>query len=583
MEAKILEVIRRIQNNRVYRTVTDILFPTLIVVLGMCNVNKGIDITDSAYSCSNYMAGLSLDGMWYYSTFYANILGRLFTKLPLGTTLLGLNIYTGIVKCVLALCAYYFFTKYVKVDRELVFLAEIISIALCWCPTTILYNYLTYLLFFLGTAFLIAGLKSDRKRYYLIAGFMLGSNVFVRLPNVAEAGLIVVVWFDAIINRKKASKWLSETGLCIAGYALSLIPAMIAVLFTGGIGRYVTGVFQMVSVSPAAEGYTPIGMVMAVISSYAYAWVWIEPTILFLLLVLLECLVLPSKLNWLRYVIAVPLMAFLVRMLYGKGMFSFDFSGYGPIFGFGKLIMVLFFVVAAIGCIWRHEPAINRDIAFAAIVVALITPLGSNNEVYANLNNLFWILPVFLMLLFRFVNVNEYLKGIRFSILLLVAVYAILCITFGMRFKFRDGEGGALMDTYVSNNEVLKGMKTTAENAARLEAVSDLWKENDFKNGTVLLYGNVSGMSFYLDTPLAISTAWPTLGTFAKEKYAQEMSLLAASIDANKELLPTVIIGSEELDDGTAPEKKEILNEFLERYNYCTIYSNDKFSVLTAQ
>ena len=56
----------------------------------------------------------------------------------------------------MALLSYYFLKG--KMPAWVVFTGEIIAISFCWCPTTILYNYLTYFLFLAVCILLYRGL-----------------------------------------------------------------------------------------------------------------------------------------------------------------------------------------------------------------------------------------------------------------------------------------------------------------------------------------------------------------------------------------------------------------------------------------
>nr|MCR4933930.1 hypothetical protein [Lachnospiraceae bacterium] len=91
MEKKLFDAINRFRKNKLYVLISEIVFIGLIVIMAFVKVNKGLDITDSSYSLSNFVNIHKLDSMWYFSTFYANLLGRIFTVLPMGNTMLGLN------------------------------------------------------------------------------------------------------------------------------------------------------------------------------------------------------------------------------------------------------------------------------------------------------------------------------------------------------------------------------------------------------------------------------------------------------------------------------------------------------------
>ena len=92
-----------------------------------------------------------------------------------------------------------------RMPAVLVFAGEMAALGLCWCPSVILYNYLTYLLMSAGMLLLYEGILQGNAayaascdaqpqqgtgaggyRYYVLAGVCLGANVAVRMPNVVQ-------------------------------------------------------------------------------------------------------------------------------------------------------------------------------------------------------------------------------------------------------------------------------------------------------------------------------------------------------------------------------------------------------------
>ena len=170
-----------------------IVFPLVLLAFPLLLVNQGIDITDTTYSLGYYRFMEEMDVTWVLATYLANVTGAFFMKLPMGDTLLGMNLYTGLVAAAIALLCYAALSR--RMPAWTVFLGEVIALGLCWCPTTTLYNYLTYLLFAAGSLLLCQALLSDRGIYYVLAGICLGLNVMVRFSNLAEAALILAVWY----------------------------------------------------------------------------------------------------------------------------------------------------------------------------------------------------------------------------------------------------------------------------------------------------------------------------------------------------------------------------------------------------
>lgn len=585
MEEKIYSLINRIRNTKAYKTVIAVLFPALIVFFAFCKVNKGLDITDSAYSCTNYLFLDKLDGMWFYSTFYANLIGALLTHLPYGTTFLGLNIYTGFFKLALGLAAYFFFTKEVKMEKEPVFLGIVVSVALSWCPTTILYNYLTYLFFFLGAMFEYIGLTRAKNRYLVLAGFMLGCNFFVRLPNVVEVALIIALWLYSAFEKEKFKVCLQKTGFCVAGYAVAFVPGAFLIKYTRGFSDYIRGIKELFAMTDEATTYSAMGMVLSVIMQYLQTWQYVEIAILCFLLCLLTFLVLPKKATWLRYLLATfeTIAAFV--LMYKKGIMDLNFHWFGTVYRYGAMILLFAIMWFAVVIVLRRTETKDKLLAALALLVIGITPLGSNNDIYANLNNMFFVLPVFFFFVVRFINTNEYFRGVRYSLLLFTLLWCLFSLKFGVTYIFRDGMDGP-MDTKVETNIRMKGMKTTSENAKNLAELSEVWTKNNLSDGTVLLFGDVSGLAFYMDTPPAISTAWPTLQSFSADKFEKEIKNLDGMI-SEKGYKPPTIVADSYLDKSDVYEstkrKQEILNEFIEKYNYSELYSNEVLTVFTVE
>ena len=136
-----------IKNKERFEKIIAVIVPIIFLAFGLIKSAKGIDLTDSGYNYGNFKRPDTLDGMWYYSTYLSNVLGRLFTGLPLGNTMLGMNIYCGILKCIIPVMFYFFLTRTKKVNVSVAFFGELAALGLCWCPVALIYNYLTYLLF----------------------------------------------------------------------------------------------------------------------------------------------------------------------------------------------------------------------------------------------------------------------------------------------------------------------------------------------------------------------------------------------------------------------------------------------------
>ena len=121
--------------------IPDCIFAAVLILLPFLHLAFGVEFTDTVYSPGNYENLQNMNLTWTIATFWANMLGKAFTLLPLGHTLIGIKFYTTLIPVAGVLTSYFYLKKYIP--RVIVFLGEVLTISLFWCPTTIIYNYLT--------------------------------------------------------------------------------------------------------------------------------------------------------------------------------------------------------------------------------------------------------------------------------------------------------------------------------------------------------------------------------------------------------------------------------------------------------
>lgn len=580
MEQNKFLIMNKSENSNTYRIFGLFIFPVCIILMSFFRINRGIDISDSTYSVTNYLFLDRLDSMWYYSTFYANLLGGLLIKLPFGKTLLGINFYSSLFKCALGLLAYYFSIYKVKLNYCISFILSFVSVSLCWCPSTILYNYMTYFLFYLGAFFLYKGLTEKKTGYLVIAGVILGSNVFVRLPNVAECALILCLWTDSFVRKEKFSDGFKKTLWCVLGYIFALLIGFLSIIFTRGISEYFNGIKELFAMTSEAPSYSTFAMIISVIRSYIEALKWC-PYVIIAFALAYVITKLSDRINrYIKYILYFFIGLVLLAVLYKTGMFYRNFKTFESLYRLSAWVM-MFAVFFDIYIVFSKKyDANDKLLATISVIIIAITPLGSNNSIYSNINNMFWILPVLARFLYKTAKDNTGVEGINCVIAVIAMIFCVNGIIFGFSYNFRDGLTNPL-NSKVYNNERLTNVFTTEDNAVRLSELSEVFVNPDLANKKLLLYGNVSGLGFILNREVSISTAWPSLESFSLSKFSKDMNALSLEIDKIEALAPVVIIGTEEQDgiETGATAKQEILKDFLDKYNYKVIYNNDKLLV----
>ena len=266
------------------------------------------------------------------------------------------------------------------------------------------------------------------------------------------------------------------------------------------------------------------------------------------------------------------------------------------------------------------------------LVLLGVTPLGSNNHLYPNMNNMFLVFGyTFYMLWVLFQNTWMYreMSAGRFIFSLypakamlgmFLAVMCLQCLLFGAVFTFRDGMSGQKRDTKIENNAILKGMVTNQELAVSIEELTAYMEQEQLTEKGLILYGQIPATSYFLDMPSAISTTWPDLRSYGYDIMVADMEALersmaesaqeagvqnaglqdAGSQDESMQAARPVIILGAGLDaflrsdeqgmadaELTEPEKAAymtdrkllLITEFMEKYDYKRDFGNAKFAV----
>ncbi len=570
-------VVLRKQLDRHIRIAEKVVFPIILLIYPLLLINQGIDITDTTYSMGYYRFMDQMDITWVLATYLSNVTGAFFMKLPLGDTLLGMNLYTGLLLSGIALVGYYGIKRFMS--AWVVFLGEIIALSLCWCPTTTLYNYLTYLLFLSGCLFLYQAMIRDKKRYYILAGVCLGLNVMVRFSNLAEAALILVVWFAGWIYKDKIALVVRRTGLCLLGYLVgfgSILIIIMAKYGTSAFGKMVGGLFGM---TEEASDYTLFGMFSDIGSAYAAGMKWMIYMIPCAVAGMIMFYIKKERHQTIKKVLYGIGILILLRFYFGQGMFSLRYYNEGSVFQW----MMLFLILSILCCVCTIAGFLTWDkreriLGMLVLLVILITPLGSNNYTYQNMNNLFLAAPFTLWTCYRiWLKTRKEILYFPWHAFVVVIILMTLVqgVGFGCTYVFRDGIYGEKRDTQVENSKILGRMYTNRENAESLSELIAFWNEHNMGDEPILIWGDAPGLSYILDVPSAIFTTWPEIPSNTYMALDQALEEL--------ETEPTVILHNDTGQGIIAGEKSDLILDYIAEHSYIQVFKNNNYQIYQAE
>lgn len=564
-----------------YNTAKKYIFPLIILLFALIKVNKGINLQDTTYSLGNYRFFPESRGVWFLLTYVSNAIGYLMTILPFGSTMLGMKVYSSLVIALMGLLGYRFFMT--KMPAWLAFLCQIVAVGICWAPSTILYHYLTYFFLLLAAMLLFRGLAGCRNVCLILAGVALGINLLVRFPgNGLEVLLILPLIMYGILMKKKASQIWKEIGLCVAGYVGATAVILIIMSFTYGADTFTNLINGAFGIAGSASDYTFSQMILSILSAYLHGMKWALYIVICALMGIPFFLLFGDRYMKVRKIFYCLCIAFLFFVLGRWGMYNFKYYQKESALQWG----VIFLMISIVVDIWTlFTKRVNYDwklLGAISLVIILITPLGSNNYVWPNLNNLFFAAPVTVWTIYRFVRWGRgYLDRTRkvplfaFKSMLMACIlmFGLQCTGVGLKYVFAEGEDGKKVNYQVSNNEILKGMKTTESNARSLSELSEFMKKNEdsYKGKELILYGNVPGLSYVLDRPSALNTSWSDLDS-------NPVADMQAAVE-NVQGRPLVIISRSLYDLPDNSIKFNLVNQYMDKNNYKEAFVNDDFAV----
>jgi len=571
MNAKIC----RIKNNKIWV----ILAAIVLFVLPILRIRYGVDITDTGYSYGNFENFSSMEGMWVIATYLANVVGHFFTLLPFGHTMLGMNFYTGLVISAILLFSFFFLRKIFP--TWIVFIGELLAFFLCWCPSAILYNYLTYLFMTIALAYIYHGLIHNKKWYLVVAGIFLGMNVFVRIPNLVEMGFILAIWYDAFSQKKGWKTGIIHTFLCIAGYLIGIGSLMFVIIFQYGWLQLKGMINSLVDVGNEISGYGPLSMVKHIALDYFQhlRFLWIAVLCLFLVQVLYS----KFKNRLMQIIICIiggGIFAGVFYFYYRMKLFSYNqYNDYTSIFFWAMMFLVISITVDVAFLVRKDSSRESKLLAMFSLLILILTPLGSNNSVYPNFNNLFIVAPVTFYGLYCFVfqkKNRKKLLPLQVSLFAVLLILMVQCCMFKIIFTFRDAGLTKELNTIITKNEVTKGMVTTKEQAEMIADLTAYIQAENLQERKVVIFGYAPGISYFLHMQPAISSTWPDLDSYSKEEFTSSLS------QADN---PLVFIYLKKYPDvvsyrgNTGDEKAAIMANYLLMQQYEVIYQDDNFEI----
>ena len=566
----------------------DAIFIILLCAFPFLHVNYGLDIMDVGYNLINFEMFPHMNQTWAVSTLLANIIGHIYTFLPGGGTMLGMNIYCTVLFAAFMTAFYILLRRYYQ--DWIVFAGLFLAEGFCWCPRVILYHYLSYYLFGLGTLLLLRAMEDSKKQLYFAASAVLALNVFVRFPNIVECAMILVLFFYGIHEKKHIFK---EFIYCVASYVTVLLLGILLIEICFGRGSFAGMIQSLFGMTKEATSYTPKSMVVKIFGDYLDYIRYFVPFVILGLLAAIP-MILFKKLYAKAITVILAGMCFgvMIRMYYKWNVFNFNYVDYRSIFAWGTFFLMIAIVLGIVGVFRKGYPLKRKLLGCAVILIAFITPIGSNNGLYTAFNNLFLVaVYVFGELIydpkgsiFEKKKETEIMPvwwgafAVRCVALMVCAFTMIQGTLFGIVFLFRDESFLRGDFVTVSDADVIAGINTGMDNGLALYGLNEFLKANDLKHKETICFGHIPGIYYYCEEECVMSHSWADLTSYPVEEFR-------ADLDRIGENCP-VFIGSaayravyEGESEEEIKEKEQLMTDYLKAHDYAVVYENSDYFV----
>lgn len=588
-----------------FKIFREVLLIALLIVYPLRHINIGLDLWDTGYGYANfkYMGLEHMDSMWYFATYFSNIVGHLLNDLPFADTLLGMNLYTGLFVSSIAVLSYWFMTRKIGLSSWIAFIGEIMAISLCWCPTAALYNYLTYLFLTVGVIFIYQGLTGGNKWYLFAAGVCLGINLFVRFSNLSEVALILAVWVYILLEAKENYKITRQLDIkkvikrecidtlwCIGGYFAVLAAFFAYIHIKYGINQYIESIARLFSMTDSASDYKLDSMVRQLYYTFRDQLHWmIILAVLALIGMILSLVFQKTKpvFTWICRLLWIGLFIGVLFLFYQRTFFTFDYYNYSSIFQ----ICVCFFIETLLlfGVIIVLPSYNSKDKLICGLLTLciFIMSVGGNNGIYTCINSLFLIAPYVIGKIYFFVTGDGTyklgnnqislfpMKSITTIFMLLVLIQSV---SFGAYFSYEEAKGARNTVAEVKNNDILYKIRMNPVRAKWMEEIGNYINDNHLKGQEVILYGNIPSLSFYLDLPPAFNS-WCDLDSYSYDSMKLDLFKLTGLINSGDKKYPLIIIDKNHSFSDIEGEKWKLIVRFIEEHQYEIDFQNEKFSV----
>ena len=551
------QTLKKIEN------IAAILLCMLVFFVCVYQLQYGIDVQDTSSYLTKFRyffeKGTGGNALYYLlGEFFGSLIFHVFP------TLYAMNVTGLIVWSLTGLLIYRMLRPYLTTLPLTLAVLGGLGFSASWVRC-VNWNAWSMLFLTVGILFLLNGFDTDRKKWFYAAGFALGINAFVRMPNIIFLGLIIAVAYFYLGGgvKKAAVQCLSM----IAGGATAGVAGVVFSITFLGFDKFMADLLWVMGSTGDKESKHNIFDMLAQVGVGAMDAVrqWIKYGVIIGAIIVL-CLII-KKILQKDVTLLGALIAGAIALYIGLTR-DVSVSSTPTLLSVQNFIAYGGIAIGAFGAVWFYKS--DKRFAVLCLMEALsMIFMTIGTDTGSIFFRVYMGLPAAVM---AAVFVKLPLKELRIMAAFIVMLTLATGQNCNQNYIYHDGEYGEATDLAV-DAPVFKGVYTTATRAEYIHRLMELLAPYEDKElltiGAFNVGHNVTNMKTFFDS------AWSDLDYLSMEEFN---TVLETKISQGN--VPVIVIATTKINGPYwVPEKIEILEELVQTDLYETLYTDEWYSV----
>ena len=538
-------------------------FGVVVFVVCVYQLQYGIDVQDTSSYLTKFRyffeKGTGGNALYY-------LLGEFFGSLVFAVfpTLYAMNVTGLIVWSLTSMLIYRICRPYLSSLPLSAAVLGGLAFSASWVRC-VNWNAWSMLFLTIGILFLLNGFDTEKKGWLVAAGFVLGVNTFVRMPNIIFLGIVLAVaYFYLNEGIKKAA------AMCVPMIAGGAIAGVAGVLFSIvflGFDKFMADLLWLMGSTGDKESKHNIFDMLTQVGIGAMDGLrqWIKYGVMIGMVIILCVLV---KKLWKKDMTLLGAVLAAAAAVYIGITRDVSVSSTPALLSVQNFIAYGGIAFGAFGAVWFYKT--DRRFAVLCLMEALsVIFMTIGTDTGSIFFRVYMAMPAIII---AAVLWKLPLKEVRIMAVFVVILVLATGQNCNANYIYHDGEYGEATDLAV-DAPVFKGVYTTASRAEYIHRLIELLEPYEEKElltiGAFNVGHNVTNMKTFFDS------AWADLDYLSMEEFN---TVLDRKISQGN--VPVIVIATTKINGPYwMPEKIEILEELVQTDLYETIYTDEWYSV----